>query len=591
MLIQYNSYAAPPETRSVSRVTIGRLDGARSVAPTSPRKTSSLRLRVISCCALLAVTAAACGGTSDDNTGDDTTSSVSDDTASASDTTASASDTTISGDQPRSGGSLELAQPINPQTLDPAKLPANVLTQGALNPQFALYGALVIVDTESKDVVPHMARSVTTSDGGTSWAIELRPDLMFTDGTPYDAEAVVYNWDRIADVNIGSPFHEAISGWESYEATGPTTVTVKLSTPNTQFPRVLATGFSFIGSPTAFRDQGDDDFGSNPVGAGPFKLKEFLRDSVITLERNPDYWDAPRPYLDTVSIRPFADERQQTNAFAAGELDIYVTIQDDREFAAEHDASVLTSFGASGPNIFFNTKVAPLDDIRVRQAFLMALDSGPLCQAAQTTSNFPCDPIPNTFFPPASPFYDPASELPSVDLAAAQELIDSYVADNGNEDINVSYTYSAAGPQAQIAEVAQAQLNQLDHVNVTVEALAPAAAAEVRQSGQAQISVFGMGQPYPDPVIFDHFHSGGSLNSWTGYSRPEVDAALDTTRASLDDDEVAAAYKQVAQFLMEDAVTKVYQYSANRLIVASRVHDATLHGDIALRLDTVWIDE
>ncbi|TCN46255.1 extracellular solute-binding protein (family 5) [Rhodococcus sp. SMB37] len=145
---------------------------------------------------------------------------------------------------------------------------------------------------------------------------------MFTDGTPLDAAAVQFSWERLRDPALGSTAIRQVSQVATTEVLDETTLKVVLHDPNPSFPQGMpATSMNWIASPTALGN-GRTAFDEAPVGAGPFELTRWMRQGAIELERNPDYWDAPKPYLDAITIRAVADTNQRVNAITTGDADL-----------------------------------------------------------------------------------------------------------------------------------------------------------------------------------------------------------------------------------------------------------------------------
>lgn len=146
------------------------------------------------------------------------------------------------------------------------------------------------------------AQSLETADNGATWTLELRPGLKFSDGTVFDAEAVAYNIARAANPDTGSPLR-ATAAQLVTEVVGPTTLRIASAPANALLPMTMSQGLAFIASPTAVKKKGED-FGANPVGPGPFQVKEVEYGISWTFERNPHYETfAPgQPYLDGLEI-------------------------------------------------------------------------------------------------------------------------------------------------------------------------------------------------------------------------------------------------------------------------------------------------
>ncbi|WP_342766738.1 ABC transporter substrate-binding protein [Williamsia limnetica] len=227
------------------------------------------------------------------------------------------------------------------------------------------------MDTQYK-----MATGFATADGGKTFELTLRPGLMFTDGTPLDSSAVKFNWDRLKDRALGSNNTRYAVLVENTEVVSPTVMRATLVSPNPQFAETLvASSMNWIASPTALQ-KGAESYGDNPVGAGPFKLTKWTRQAEIELEKNPGYWDAPKPYLDGLTIRTVHDAAQRLNAISTGGADL----------ASESSMGTITEANSRGLHyeivptgggqiVAMNHKRPPFDDVRARRAVQMALDT------------------------------------------------------------------------------------------------------------------------------------------------------------------------------------------------------------------------
>ena len=172
---------------------------------------------------------------------------------------------------------------------------------------------------------PYMAESMDSPDGGQTWRLGLRDGVTFTDGTPLDAHAVIVNVQRHID-KVSSPGHRFTEPIESMRAVDPLTVEFRLKSPFGLFPMAFAGSFTTgslgtIISPAALQQYGDQ-IANNPVGAGPFVLGNWTRDSRMVLTRNPNYWQEGMPYLDGLEFRPLPDTETRYASIENGDVDL-----------------------------------------------------------------------------------------------------------------------------------------------------------------------------------------------------------------------------------------------------------------------------
>jgi peptide/nickel transport system substrate-binding protein len=480
-----------------------------------------------------------------------------------------------------SGGTLTIATFAElGSTLDP--IVVRGVTASGMYHAFSVYGALAIFDQETSTVQPFMAESVETTDEGTTWVVTIKDGITFTDGTPYDAEAVKFNWDRIADPANASANASAVTSMVSYTVTDPLTITVVLKGINTQWPTVLATNLSFIGSPTAIASMGDQ-FGNTPVGAGPFILESWVRDSQMTYKKNPDYFDSPRPYVDELILKPTPDINQRLSAIQS-DGDVDITPGSPSAAANEPTGAVDYTVSQLANATHLNTNMAPTDDIRVRKALAMAFNAEQMAAAA-----YPDYPPATEFFIDGTSFYNPDIKGYDYDLEGAQKLIDEYVEDTGNE-VELRYSLLSGNAQSQqVAEILQAQWQQLDHVTLEIESMAYPAYVAAYRGGEMMILTFAISGIWPEPEVFDRLYSTGLSNSFK-YNNADVDAALDAFRSTLDPAEQQQAMDDFQRAILDDAKVIPTANDKIHVLARQRVHGMKFFGDQAIRTDLLWLD-
>jgi peptide/nickel transport system substrate-binding protein len=203
-----------------------------------------------------------------------------------------------------------------------------------------IYEQLVAYKDETTDIVPGLAKSWGVSDDGKTYTFQLREGVNFHDGTPFNADAVVYSIGRmmkernvkffIDDIDI-LPQERPPEYWvsmemddtiESIEATGEFIVVFKLKRVEAPFLANMGMDFASIISPTAFI-KNPKGFLRNPVGTGPFKFVKWVADDRIILEKNYDYWDkSAGPYLDKVIFRAIPENSVRFLELKAGNIDV-----------------------------------------------------------------------------------------------------------------------------------------------------------------------------------------------------------------------------------------------------------------------------
>jgi peptide/nickel transport system substrate-binding protein len=554
---------------------------------------TSRTTRVLACLAVLTLTLNACGGDDDDAQvppttsesvdpgGEETDSGVA---PSSSPTSESSLAESSAEPEPQSGGSAtylfisELGG-----TFDPVKLIVNTAVIADGTAGSLVYGALVATNPDTREVEPVLAESLT-SDDGTVWTLVLKEGLTFTDGTPFDAAAVKFNWERHADEANGSSARGVIASMSSIEVLDPVTLQITLSEPNLQFPRTVGQyAITFIASPAAIQA---GTVGEQPVGAGPFVLKEWVRDDHMTFVRNDTYWDAPRPYLDEVIVRPILDPTQRINAMTTGQGDATFSLTPADAARMEDEGLVDHEIKLNGgQSLLFNFATPLGGDERFRRALRLAIDNE---QISEVVHQGLVTDHARTFFTDASPFFDESLTFAEPDLTEAQALVDELAAENGGE---LTFTIVVGQPTQAYGEALQAQLSAIDKLNAEVEVIATG--AHVQKVNIQRDYVVTLGNSFnldPEPRTHDFFKTGSPRN-YTNYTDPAMDAALEAGRTASTPEDRSAAYQTVQELIVEQNALIVLSRADHHVLVnPDRLHDVSFMEDGVIRWDRVWID-
>lgn len=203
----------------------------------------------------------------------------------------------------RPGGTLTAALDTEPPTLDPHLSGSAVDRQVFQN----LYDKLVDTNA-SLAVVPMLATSWTISPDAKTVTFKLQQGVTFQDGTPFNAEAVKYNFDRMEfDPKFPSVRRSELGPMTGVTVVDPYTVQIALERPYSPLLYVLTDRAGMMVSPAAAQKEGLD-YAQHPVGTGPFSFVERLPQDHITLRRNPTYWAKGLPYLDQIVYREITDD-------------------------------------------------------------------------------------------------------------------------------------------------------------------------------------------------------------------------------------------------------------------------------------------
>lgn len=484
---------------------------------------------------------------------------------------------------PKTGGVARIA-------LDREPLSFDSLIEGANGAAAAVYDSLMRLD-HNGEPQPYLAESMTTQDGGQTWLLKLRPNVVFHDGTPLDADAVIFNVQRHLDTAT-SPGHLYTQQIRSMRAEDGRTVRFDMTGPAGTLPVAFALGWNqgnlgAIGSPAAIRKYGAD-YRNNPVGAGPFKFVSWTKGNRIVLERNPQYWQQGLPRLDGLEFRAITDTKTIVLSVQNGDVDYMFGGYLDQLITGSQDPKLNVFYGPGGgaEYLYLNWTKPPFNDRRMREAVVRSIDPGALSRSQYQGAMVPA----NSIFPPESPYYsaEAGALWPTFDLQKAKQLIDSYRSEGGAVDFTIELPNSPTRIlfgqfiQAQFAAAGiNAKLNFHDLANFS---------ATIISRGNFQMSSTVTGpwsNPYPNVSVL--LHSEGYRN-YGKYHNPEMDQLLDLASATTDTQQRAEAYQRVQLLANQDIAVCWYSRGYLNAIASKQLRGVERYQEGELWTATLWLD-
>ncbi len=299
--------------------------------------------------------------------------------------------------------SLVLGMPVEPPGLDPTVAAPTAIREVVWG---NLFEGLVTLDRDGH-IQPLLAKSWTVSSDGLTYTFALQPNVTFQNGTPFDAGIVKYSLDRArapTSTNAQKQLFEPIDRVETPDAL---TAVVVLNHPVGGFVDDLAWGDAVMVDPKTA-----DGNRVAPVGTGPFAFAEWQRGDHVTLVRNDHYWRPGVPALGRVTFRFIGDPQAQAAALRAGDIDGFPNFSAPELFGDfQHDARFTTAVGMTPRKLVagLNCALKPLDDVRVRQAMMRAIDRRAVIEAAYAGYGTPI----GSHYAPSDPGYiDTTGVLP-----------------------------------------------------------------------------------------------------------------------------------------------------------------------------------
>ena len=469
-------------------------------------------------------------------------------------------------EEPAAGGDLVIAMD---GASEPALLDAQIdpFHETALIDSF-LTDSLVCRDA-NQEIKPWLATDWEISDDNLTWTFHLREDVQFQDGTPFNAEAVKYNLERILAPETQSVEAAArLGSVKSVDVLDEYTVAVTHERAFAPFLDAHSSLFIPMWSPAALEKYGYDEFPQHLVGTGPFIFKENVPKDHITMVRNPDYNWAPAcvdhegpALLDSLTLKWVTEASVRAEIVKTGEAQVallppehYAMYTDDPNYEV-----VIGYQPGSGMLWMMNSQKAPVDDILVRQAIMHAVDrdtiNNVLYEGTYLVTYGPMAPNSACYWEGAETMYpyDPEQSRALLDEAGWTLNPNTGIREKDGQPLDIRWTALHHG---EIGEVLKAQLQEVG-INLIVEVVAAPMAVDMGFSRDFDL-MYGRLRS-DDPVfLYMHWHSRNSEPggwAWTDFKDARLDQLLDDAGAVLDLDQRCEYYEEAQKIIMENAIT------------------------------------
>jgi len=441
-------------------------------------------------------------------------------------------------------GTLVRALTTFPNSLD---LP-QCAERNASTTAWMMYDTLVWVDDDG-NVVPALAESWEISPDGSEYTFHLRNDVSFHNGEPFNADAVVFSWERAKDGGF-----EYSNLWQlatSVEKIDDFTVKITTDGPDALFLSTVADNWAII-PPQYFQEVGQDGFNEHPIGTGPFVFEEWVKGDHITMKANPDYWREGVPKIETLIFRPIPESATRVAAIQTGEVDIVTRLSSEeaKSLLGVPNVTVIKYPVERVYYVAFNNLTTgqgqPTEDARVRLAMNYAVDVQAIV-----------DSLFDGFAKPAIGFvttgelgYDNAAPF-GYDPDMAKQLL----AEAGYPDGFEMGMACPAGAYTHFEEVCEAIVGYLGEVGINVD-------LEIMESGHYWDLEAAKELP---PLFGDSWSAvgmeayrrligalGGPDASYSAWYDENILQMLDEIKSTVDQEKRAELYGDLQQYMRED---------------------------------------
>jgi peptide/nickel transport system substrate-binding protein len=447
----------------------------------------------------------------------------------------------------------------------------------------SLCDKLIDIDT-NLNFVPELATEWAWSNGNTTLTFTLRDDVVFHDGTPFNAEAAMANLER-ARTLPDSLRRSELASVESIEAMDEFTVALHLSQPDATLLAQLSDRAGMMLSPAAF----EGDVATDPVCSGPYKFVNRVQNDRIVLEKFAEHRDADDYHFERLIFLPIPDSTVRLANLRAGDLDMLERLNPSDADSVREDGSLqfvpVAGLGYQGItiNVGDNARAEnPLGrDKRVRQALQLAVGRDIINQVVGQGLFEPAQQP----FPPASPYNSPAFPIVERDAEKARELL----AETGHERVSFELVLGNNTTTMAINELIQAMAGEAGF-DISLRPTEFAAMQQEMQAANYQAAQIGWsGRVDPDGNLHQFVTCEGTLND-SNYCNEEVDRLLNEARVTPDVEARQELYEK-AQAILQDDLPIIYVYHQPwPFVLSASVSGFTPYPDGMVRLKGVSLD-
>ncbi len=500
--------------------------------------------------AMLAVSLCACGG----------------DTPNSTDPTNSAQ----SGELPNGNSvTVGIAQDID--SLDPHR----AVNAGTSEVLFNIFEGLMKASPDG-GVIPAVASDYEMSPDGKTYTFTLREGVTFHNGEEVTVDDVLYSLKRCAgSENNGVPLIAAFSNVSNIYMASDKQVVVELKEPSLEFLNSMTAAIIPNGS--------GEKMGTTPVGTGPFKFVSYAPQESMVMEKYAAYWGSAA-HLDQVTFKVITDVNTLVMGLKGGTLDMVIHLPNTVAPEVEGELTVLSDTMKLVQALYINNRVAPFNDVRVRQAMYYALN-------VQEINDFVCGgtgvPTGTSMYPAFTKYFVPElAEKYQQDITKAKKLLAEAGYPNG-----FTMTIAVPGNYAQHVNAGLVVAQQLSAIGITAqvqEVTWESWVSDVYKGRNYEATVSGIAaSDMTAREMLDRYTTTHSKN-FIGFSNEEFDNVVAKAIATLDRDEQMQLYKRAQEILNEQAASLWIQDLSELVVMKPHLEGYTFYCTYVLDMSTIY---
>lgn len=454
-------------------------------------------------------------------------------------------------------------------TLQPSGFDPHINASSELGiPLRSVYDTLVYREPGTGAIVPGLAQSWAVSEDGLEYTFSLRQDVRFHDGTPFNAQAVGANLDRILSPDTASQKAAFLLGpFQGYDIVDDYTIHFRLTEPFSPLLDGLSQVYLGMASPEALSQYSLERYQFHQVGTGPYRFVDYVPGDSLTLRRNPDYAWGPafmQPSAsapETIIFRFFEDPPSRALALQGGSAQVMGELlpTDARNMATNTDLGIMpVSIPGQPLQFFMNTRLYPTDDIRVRRALLYAANREAIVDGVfQRFSPVAWGPLSaaTLYYSPSVAgryAYDPNQARVLLSEAGLADNDGNGYLDFGGADISVTLLVPPWGLLPQVAQFLQQQWREVGILVTTNQVPSRTALFEALNSRSYNLAAFY--EFGADPAFLSRYFVTGAASNWSGVADPTLDAVLSEATRQSDPAARASLYAQAQGLIMDQAL-------------------------------------
>ncbi|CAG0992266.1 Glutathione-binding protein GsiB [Anaerolineae bacterium] len=486
---------------------------------------------------------------------------------------------------PVTGGTITVGYDIEPESLD-----IQINERHQLPTIMRNVFDTLLVKAADGTFKPSLAMSWDIAPDGRTYTFKLRQGVKFHDGTPFNAAAVKFTFERILDPATESRWaNQLIAPYDFSEVVDDYTFRVKLKDSYGPFLEALAQTYLGIVSPTTVKKWGRD-YAYHQVGTGPFIFKEYVPKDHLTLERNPDYNWAPAiyqhqgpPHVDRIIFKFIPESVTRLGTVETGETNVIHTFAPTDLPVIRKNSNLqvyINSRAGRARHYTLNVQNEPTNELAVRQAMNMALDRPTIAKTLFGEVNIPAF----AHFAPSTLYYSDSLEKEyaqknAYDPTKAAKLLDDAGWTMGTDGIRRKGGKSlklvlVSASQQQVHELIQAQLKKLGF-EVQIQMMAAPAFFAACGKGDDNLCFLG-GMTSPDPGLWmnGYFAIGGTYN-WSMHKNTQLNTLLNDGLKTAEPAKRQDIYLQAQRIIIDEALTLPVFYERDTYVTRSEVKNLT----------------